>query len=129
MRKMTWFGFGGGLVCGMLLASMGWAKQADGPKAEAKSETGWISDEACGAEHTKSGRADCVQKCWRGGAAVGHPEWKPQRAVFVADDTKTVWIVENPDAVKNFPAAHVRVSGKFDEGKTSVQVQTIEAVK
>jgi hypothetical protein len=60
---------------------------------------------------------------------VGHPEWKPQRAVFVADDTKTVWIVENPDAVKNFPAAHVRVSGKFDEGKTSVQVQTIEAVK
>src|SRR5579863_6048053 len=46
MKKMTWLGFGGVLVCGMLLASMGWAKQANGPKAEVKSGTGWISDEA-----------------------------------------------------------------------------------
>lgn len=129
MKKIIWCWFCGALACGMLAASMGWAKQADGPKAEARSGTGWISDEACGAQHTKPGGADCVQKCWRGGAAVGHPEWKPQRAVFVADDTKTVWIVENPDAVEKFPAAHVRVSGKFDEGKASVLVQTIEAVK
>jgi hypothetical protein len=69
------------------------------------SQTGWISDEACGGQHTKPGRADCVQKCWHGGASVGHPEWKPQRAVFVADNDQAIFIVENPEAVKDFPAA------------------------
>src|SRR5260370_21912101 len=34
------------------------------------SQTGWISDEACGVKHAKAGGADCVQKCWRGGASV-----------------------------------------------------------
>jgi hypothetical protein len=34
------------------------------------SRIGWISDEGCGAKHTKAGGADCVQKCWRGGASV-----------------------------------------------------------
>jgi len=107
--------------------ALGWGWQGDTGKGEAR--TGWISDEACGAEHAKQGKPDCVEKCWRGGAAVGHPEWKPQRAVFVADDTKTIWIVENADAVKHFPAAHVRVRGKFDTEKKSVQVETIEPVK
>jgi hypothetical protein len=118
----------------MLLVLMGasagrsWGGQS-GAAAQTEARTGWISDEACGAEHTKPGKADCVEKCWRGGAAVGHPEWKPQRAVFVADDTKTIWIVENAETVKRFPAAHVRVSGRFDVEKTSVQVEAVEAVK
>src|SRR6195256_712403 len=67
------------------------------------SRTGWISDEACGAQHMKPGRADCVQKCRRGGASVGHPEWKPQRAVFVADDNHVIWIFQNTDVVSEFP--------------------------
>ena len=45
---------------------------------------------------------------------MGHPEWKPQRAVFVADDDQGIWIVENPEAVRNFPAAHVVLAGKFN---------------
>jgi hypothetical protein len=89
------------------------------------SRTGWISDEACAAEHTKPGRADCVQKCWRGGASVGHPEWKPQRAVFVADDDQAIWIIENPEAVKDFPAAHVSLAGQFDSAKKSIHVEKI----
>jgi hypothetical protein len=89
------------------------------------SRTGWISDEACAAEHTKPGRADCVQKCWRGGAAVGHPEWKPQRAVFVADDDQAIWIVDNPEAVKDFPAAHVVLAGQFDSAKKTIHVEKI----
>jgi hypothetical protein len=89
------------------------------------SRTGWISDEACAAEHTKPGRADCVQKCWRGGASVGHPEWKPQRAVFVADDDQAIWIIENPEAVKDFPAAHVSLAGQFDSAKKSIHVGKI----
>jgi hypothetical protein len=88
---------------------------------------GWISDEACAADHTKPGRADCVQKCWRGGASVGHPEWKPQRAVFVSDDDKTIWIVENPEAVKDFPAEHVVVAGQFDSAKKTIHVEKITA--
>jgi hypothetical protein len=89
------------------------------------SRAGWISDESCGAQHTKPGRADCVQKCWRGGASVGHPEWKPQRAVFVADDDQGIWIVENPEAVRNFPAAHVVVAGKFDSAQKTIRVEKI----
>ena len=89
------------------------------------SRTGWISDESCGAQHTKPGRADCVQKCWRGGASVGHPEWKPQRAVFVADDDQGIWIVENPEAVRNFPAAHVVLAGKFDSPQKTIRVEKI----
>lgn len=91
------------------------------------SRGGWISDEACGVQHTKPGGADCVQKCWRGGASVGHPEWKPQRAVFVADEDHAIWVVENPDAVKNFPAVHVMLEGKFDSAKKTIHVEKIAA--
>ena len=89
------------------------------------SRAGWISDESCTAQHTKPGRADCVQKCRRGGASVGHPEWKPQRAVFVADGDQAIWIVENPEAVRNFPAAHVLLAGNFDSVKKTVHVEKI----
>src|ERR1019366_3021559 len=81
------------LVCGLVALGSASAQQ------RAASRTGWISDESCGTQHTKPERADCVQKCWRGGASVGHPEWKPQRAVFVADDDQAIWICRNPEAV------------------------------
>ncbi len=89
------------------------------------SRAGWISDESCGTERTKPGRADCVRKCWRGGASVGHPEWKPQRAVFVADDDQGIWIVDNAETVSNFPAAHVVLTGKFDPAKKTVHVEKV----
>jgi hypothetical protein len=92
---------------------------------ETESRTGWISDEACGANHAKSGRADCVEKCWRGGASIGHPEWKPQRAVFVADGDHAVWVVLNQEAVKKFPAAHVELAGKFDSKKKTVLAEAV----
>jgi hypothetical protein len=56
---------------------------------------------------------------------VGHPEWKPQRAVFVADGDEGIWIVENPEAVANFPAAHVLLAGKFDSAKKTLHVEKI----
>src|ERR1700692_4732777 len=95
------------------------AQQKDAPR------TGWISDESCGTQHTKPGRADCVQKCWRGGASVGHPEWKPQRAVFVADDDQAILIVENTAAVSDFPAVHVVLEAKFDRAKKTIHVEKI----
>jgi hypothetical protein len=108
-------------VCGLVVLGSVSAQQKNVLRA------GWISDESCGAQHTKPGRADCVQKCWRGGASVGHPEWKPQRSVFVADDDQGIWIVENPEAVRNFPAAHVALAGKFDSAKKTVHVEQISA--
>lgn len=125
------------VVCGVLAAgsmaqtdaSKGGATRASASKAGTSGEdatrAGWISDESCAADHAKPGRADCVEKCWRGGASVGHPEWKPQRAVFVADENREIWIVENPEAVKKFPAAHVLVSGKFDAEKKMLHVEKI----
>ena len=106
-------------VCGLVALHSLAAQQKDASRA------GWISDEACGAKHTKAGGADCVQKCWRGGASVGHPEWKPQRAVFVSDADEGIWIVENPEAVANFPAAHVLLAGKFDSVKKTIHVEKI----
>ena len=110
---------GSGLVWTLFSAGWAWGQQTKVSRA------GWISDESCAALHTKLGRADCVEKCWRGGASVGHPEWKPQRAVFIADKDGVIWIVENPPVVKNFPAAHVRISGKLDAAKKSVYVEKI----
>ena len=107
------------LACGLLALGSLSAKQKNTPP------TGWISDEGCGAQHTKPGGADCVQKCWRGGASVGHPEWKPHRAVFVADDDQAIWIIENPEAVKNFPATHVLLTGQFDSTKKTVHAERV----
>lgn len=56
---------------------------------------------------------------------MGHPEWKPQRAVFVADTDQAIWIVENAEAVKDFPAAHVMLVGQFDAAKKTVHVEKI----
>lgn len=107
------------LACGLVSLGSVSAQQKSASRA------GWISDESCAAQHTKPGRVDCVQRCWRGGASVGHPEWKPQRAVFVADGDQAIWFVENPETVKDFPAAHVVLAGQFDSAKKSVHVEKI----
>jgi len=110
------------LLCGFLGLGSVSAQKKDATRA------GWISDESCGTQHTKPGRADCVRKCWRGGASVGHPEWKPQRAVFVADDDRGIWIVENPEIVRDFPAAHVTLTGKFDSATKTIRVEKITPI-
>jgi hypothetical protein len=107
------------LVCVFVALGSPSAQQKNAPR------TGWISDEGCGAQHTKTGGADCVQKCWRGGASVGHSEWKPRRAVFVADDDQAIWIIENPEAVKNFPVVHVLLTGQFDSAKKTVHAERV----
>jgi hypothetical protein len=56
---------------------------------------------------------------------VGHPEWKPQRAVFGADEDHAIWRVENPEAARDFPAAHVMPAGQFDSAKKTLPVEKI----
>jgi hypothetical protein len=112
-------------VCLMFSLNAG----ASGSKEKRITTTGWISDEACGAEHTKPGGENCVRKCLRGGAHVGHPEWKPQRMVFVTDAGKQIWIVSNPDSLKGFEGQHVQIKGQVNAAKKTLWVATAEGIK
>ena len=98
-------------------------------KERTVTRTGWLSDENCGARHTKPGGTDCIQKCMRGGQDIGHPEWKPQRAVFVADADKKVWVVENAEAVRGGEGRHIRLTGRFDADRKSVRVTRVVALE
>jgi hypothetical protein len=111
------------VIAALALASSGLAE--DKPSIA----SGWVSDEACGADHTKPGREDCVRKCLRGGASVGHPEWRAQRMVLVADPDGQIWVVANPEALKGFEGAHVRVTGQIDRKAKTVRVAEAKAVK
>ena len=97
-------------------------------KTKSVNATGWVSDEACGATHTKPGGEDCVMKCLRGGAHVGHPEWKPQRMVLVTDEGQKIWVVENPDALKGYEGRHVNITGRLNAAKKTVRVAKATAV-
>lgn len=89
------------------------ARAADSTKIN-----GYISDSMCGAKHAGSGAA-CVKKCIDGG----------MQPVFVDEEKKAVWKIDNPDIAKGFYGDHVTVSGTTDAEKKSVHIETIEAAK
>jgi hypothetical protein len=89
------------------------ARAADSTKIN-----GWISDSMCGAKHAGSGAA-CVKKCVDGGMAP----------VFVDEDKKAVWTIDNPDSVKGFYGSHVTVSATADSDKKSVHIDSIADAK
>ncbi len=88
------------------------AKAADSSKV-----SGWISDSMCGAKHTGTG-AECVKKCIANGM-------KP----VLVDQSKNVWAIDNPDAVKSFYGDKVTVTAKTDSATKSVHIDSIEAAK
>ena len=49
--------------------------------------------------------------------------------VFVDEEKKAVWKIDNPDAVKGFYGDHVTVSAKADTDAKSVHIDSIEAAK
>lgn len=79
---------------------------------------GWISDSQCGATHLGTGAA-CVKKCIEGGA-------KP---VFVDDDKKQVWKIDNPDAVAGHYGHHVTVQGTVNAEDHSVHIASVTMLK
>lgn len=99
------------VVAAFALTTMA-AKAADSSKI-----SGWISDSMCGAKHTGSG-AECVKKCIAGG----------MKPVFV-DQSKNVWMIDNPGAVKNFYGDKVTVTATTDSTAKSVHIDSIEASK
>lgn len=80
--------------------------------------SGWISDSSCGAKHVGSG-AECVRACIKSGKAP----------VFVDQEKKEVWKIDNPDAVKDFYGDQVTVTATADESNMSVHIDAIEAAK
>ena len=89
------------------------ARAADSTKIN-----GWISDSMCGAKHAGSGAA-CVKKCIEGG----------MQPVFVDEAKKTVWKIDNPDAVKNFYGDHVTVSATTNSDAKTVHIDSVEESK
>jgi len=77
---------------------------------------GWISDSMCGAKHAGSGAA-CVKKCIQSG----------MKPVFVDEEKKAVWTIENPDAVKDFYGDHVTIKAEADAANKSVKIVSIAA--
>lgn len=80
--------------------------------------TGWISDSMCGAKHAGTGAA-CVKKCVEGGMSP----------VFVDEAKKSVWTIDNPDAVKAFYGDKVTITASADDAKKSVHIDAIAAAK
>ena len=80
---------------------------------------GWISDSMCGAKHAGTGAA-CAKKCIESMGA------KP---VFVDEDKKIVWSIDNPDAVKGHYGEKVTVTATIDDSKKSVHIDSVEAAK
>ena len=103
------------LLCAVLLLTAVAARAADSTKI-----VGWISDSMCGAKHSGSGAdPDCVKKCIKMGMAP----------VFVDEAKKSVWTIDNPDAVKDFYGDHVTITATADTDKKSVHIDAISASK
>ena len=87
---------------------------------EPKTVTGWVSDAHCKAAHVGGKNPDCVRKCVKGGADVGHPEWEAQDMVLIVDGTDEVLTIANPDALKGHEAKHVTLSVDRTENRIHV---------
>jgi hypothetical protein len=78
--------------------------------------SGYISDSKCGAMHNGSTpNAACVKKCIDGGG-------KP---VFVDDAKKTVYTIDDPDAVKDHYGHHVAVVGKVNDSDKTIHIASV----
>ncbi len=80
--------------------------------------TGWISDSMCGAKHAGTGAA-CAKKCIEGG----------EKPVFVDENKKDVWAIENPDAVKGHYGDKVQIHGTTNAANKSVHIDSVAAAK
>ena len=104
-------------IAAITLAALAFGSIAAGA-ADAKTINGWISDSMCGAKHAGSG-SECVKKCIQGGMTP----------VFVDEDKKQVWAIDNPDAVKSYYGDHVTIKATADSDKKSVHIDSVTAAR
>jgi hypothetical protein len=84
-----------------------------------------VSDQACGANYSGPGHAECVRKCARGGAGIGHPEWKPQPLVLVKEVDRSVWDVDNSSTLRGLEGQGVRVEVVVNATKKVVHINKV----
>jgi hypothetical protein len=87
--------------------------------AKATSMNGWVSDTMCGAKHAAPGGEACVKKCIAHGSKMA----------FVSDADKSVWEVDNPDALAGHEGHHVTIAAHVDKDKKSVHVESVSMMK
>lgn len=80
---------------------------------------GWVSETGCAAKHTAEGGGDCVKKCIAKGAKMA----------FVSDADKSVWVVENPDALAGHEGHHVTIEAHVDAKAKTVHVASVTMMK
>ena len=97
----------------MSLALLVTASASDKPT----SINGWVSETMCGAKasHMQPGADACVKKCIAGGAKMA----------FVSDADKSVWAVDNPDALAGHEGHHVTIAAHVDKKAKSVHVESV----
>lgn len=97
-----------------LMGSMSLAKAKDqAAKPKAQKISGWISDAKCGAKVD----AACAKKCADAG----------EKLVVVSDKDKTIYQVDNQDAVKAHAGHHVRVTATDNNG--TLHVNKVDMLK
>ena len=84
-------------------------------KGKGTSINGWVSDSNCGVKHMAAGGGDCIKKCMTKGAKLA----------FVSDADKSVWAVDNPDALTGHEGHHVTISAHVDNKAKSVHVESV----
>lgn len=84
-------------------------------KGKSTNINGWVSDSNCGVKHAAAGGGDCIKKCMTKGAKLA----------FVSDADKSVWAVDNPDALAGHEGHHVTIAAHVDAKAKSVHVETV----
>jgi hypothetical protein len=84
-------------------------------KGKTTSINGWVSETGCAAKHTTAGGEACVKKCIEKGAKMA----------FVFDADKSVWMVDNPDALAGHEGHHVTIAAHVDAKAKSVHVESV----
>ena len=88
-------------------------------KGKTSNINGWVSETGCATKHTADGGAACVKKCIEKGAKMA----------FISDADKSVWLVENPDALAGHEGHHVTIAAHADTKAKSVHVASVSMMK
>ena len=103
----------------LLVMSFAMFVVAAGASDKSTNINGWVSETMCGAKHTEAGGEACVKKCIANGSKMA----------FVSDTDKSVWEVDNPDALAGHEGHHVTIAAHVDQEKKSVHVESVTMMK
>ena len=83
--------------------------------------TGWLSDEACATSRAKAGlytvtNPDCALECIRAG----------KNTVLIAEKEKAIFVIDNPQTVRDHFAEHLQVTGTLDARSKRLHVTSLK---